>query len=55
MHFGNSAGNFGGSAVRQPVGHDSAAAMSRSVSEIRGRHVRGSHSRIYDLTGKSLE
>ena len=32
MHFGNSAGNFGGSAVRQPVGHDSAAAMSKLVA-----------------------
>ena len=32
MHFGNSAGNFGGSAVRRPVGHDSAAAMSKFVA-----------------------
>ena len=32
MHFGNSAGNFGGSSVRQPVGHDSAAAMSKLVA-----------------------
>ena len=32
MHFGNSADNFGGSAVRQPVGHDSAAAMSKLVA-----------------------
>ena len=32
MHFGNSAGNFGGSVVRQPVGHDSAAAMSKLVA-----------------------
>ena len=32
MHFRNSAGNFGGSAVRQPVGHDSAAAMSKLVA-----------------------
>ena len=32
MHFGNSAGNFGGSAVRQPVGHDLAAAMSKLVA-----------------------
>ena len=32
MHFGNSAGSFGGSAVRRPVGHDSAAAMSRFVA-----------------------
>ena len=32
MHFGNSAGNFGGSAVRRPVGHDSAAAMSKLVA-----------------------
>ena len=29
MHFGNSAGNFGGSAVRRPVGHDTVAAMSK--------------------------
>ena len=28
MLFGNSAGNFGGSAVRRPFEHDSAAAMS---------------------------
>ena len=32
MHFGNRAGNFGGSAVRRPVGHDSAAAMSKLVA-----------------------
>ena len=32
MHFGNSAGNFGGSALRRPVGHDSAAAMSKLVA-----------------------
>ena len=32
MHFGNSAGNFGGSAVRRPVGHDSAAAMTKLVA-----------------------
>ena len=32
MHFGNSAGNFGGSAVRRPVGYDSAAAMSKLVA-----------------------
>ena len=32
MHFGNSAGNFVGSAVRRPVGHDSAAAMSKLVA-----------------------
>ena len=32
MHFGNSAGNFGGSAVRRPVGHDSAAAMSKLLA-----------------------
>ena len=32
MHFGNSASNFGGSAVRRPVGHDSAAAMSKLVA-----------------------
>ena len=31
MHFGNSAGKFGGSAVRRPVSHDSAAAMSKLV------------------------
>ena len=30
--FGNSAGNFGGSAVRRPVGHDSAAGMSKLVA-----------------------
>ena len=32
MHFGNSAGNFGGSAVLRPVEHDSAAAMSKLVA-----------------------
>ena len=32
MHFGNSACNFGGSVVRRPVGHDSAAAMSKLVA-----------------------
>ena len=32
MHFGNSAGNLGGSAVRRSVGHDSAAAMSKLVA-----------------------
>ena len=32
MHFGNSAGNFGGSAVRRPVGHDPEAAMSKLVA-----------------------
>ena len=32
MHFGNSAGNFGGSAVLRPVGHDSAAAMPKLVA-----------------------
>ena len=32
MHFGNSAGNFGGSAVRRPVEYDSAAAMSKLVA-----------------------
>ena len=32
MHFGNSAGNFGGSAVRRPVGYDSAAAMLKLVA-----------------------
>ena len=32
MHFGKSAGNFGGSVVRRPVGHDSAAAMSKLVA-----------------------
>ena len=32
MHFGNSAGNCGGSAVRRSVGHDSAAAMSKLVA-----------------------
>ena len=34
MHFGNSAGNFVGSAVRRPVGHDSAAAMSKLVANL---------------------
>ena len=29
---GNSAGNFGGSAVRRPVGYDSAATMSKLVA-----------------------
>ena len=32
VHFGNSAGNFGGSAVRRPVGYDSEAAMSKLVA-----------------------
>ena len=32
MHFGKSAGNFGGSVVQRPVGHDSAAAMSKLVA-----------------------
>ena len=32
MHFGNSAGHFGGSALRRPVGHDSAAAMMKLVA-----------------------
>ena len=32
MHLGKSAGNFGGSVVRRPVGHDSAAAMSKLVA-----------------------
>ena len=32
MHFENSAGNFGGSAVRRPVGYDSAATMSKLVA-----------------------
>ena len=32
MHFGNSADDFGGSAVRRLVGHDSAAAMSKLVA-----------------------
>ena len=32
MHFGNSAGNFGESALRRPVGHDSAVAMSKLVA-----------------------
>ena len=32
MHFGNSAGNFGGSAIRRPARHDTAAAMSKLVS-----------------------
>ena len=32
MHFGNSAGNFGVSSVRRPVGHDSTAAMSKLVA-----------------------
>ena len=54
MYFGNSAGNFGGSAVRRPVGHDSAAAMSKLVALLpnymqivqnwseKGVHTRGS-------------
>ena len=37
MHFGNSAGNFGGSAVRRPVGHDSAAAVSKLVAFLPNR------------------
>ena len=32
MHFGNSAGNFGSSAVRRPVGNDLAAAMLKLVA-----------------------
>ena len=32
MHFENSAGNFGGSAVRRPFGHDSAVEMSKLVA-----------------------
>ena len=32
MLFGKSAGNICGSAVRRPVGHDSAAAMSKLVA-----------------------
>ena len=32
MHLGNSAGSFGGSAVRRSFGHDSAAAMSKLVA-----------------------
>ena len=32
MHFGNSAGNFGGSAVRRPFGHNSAVGMSTLVA-----------------------
>ena len=32
MHFGNSAGNFGGSAVRRSFGHDSAAVMSKLIA-----------------------
>ena len=32
MHFGNSAGNLGGSAVRRPVAHDAAVAMSKLVA-----------------------
>ena len=32
MHSGISAGNFGGSVVRRPVGHDSAAAMPKLVA-----------------------
>ena len=34
IHFGNGAGNFGRSSVRRPVGHDSAAAMSKLVALI---------------------
>ena len=32
MHFGNSAGNFGGTVVRRSFGHDSAAGMSKLVA-----------------------
>ena len=32
MQFGNCVGNFGGSAVRRPFGHDSAAVMSKLVA-----------------------
>ena len=32
MHLVNSAGNFGGSAVQRPFGHDSAAGMSKLVA-----------------------
>ena len=32
MHLENSAGNIGGSAVQRPVGHDSAAEMSKLVA-----------------------
>ena len=32
MYFRNSASNFGGSAVRRPFGHDSAAGMSKLVA-----------------------
>ena len=32
MHFGNIVDNFGGSAIRGPVGHDSAAAMLKLVA-----------------------
>ena len=31
MQFGNSAGNFGSSAVRRPFGHDSAVVLSKLV------------------------
>ena len=32
MYFGNSASNFGGSAFRWPVGHESAAVLSKLVA-----------------------
>ena len=32
MRFGNSAGNFGGSAFRRPFGHDSAGGLSKLVA-----------------------
>ena len=32
MQFGNSAGNFGGSAFQRPVGHDSACVLSKLVA-----------------------
>ena len=34
MHFGNSAGSFGGSAVGQLVGHDSTFALSKLVARL---------------------
>ena len=32
MQFGNSADNFGGSALRRPFGHDSACGLSKLVT-----------------------
>ena len=57
MHFGNSAGNFGGSAVRRPVGHDSAAAMSKLVALLPNyMHIvqNGSEKGVYSLAPVTL-